>query len=191
VQSHDCHWSPVLGWRRGRHPRPGDDAYPIFGDIFAAPIISLDIVKRLRLLPQGFHSYGEDFDACYAVAMAGERIVRDSSIVVQHALSQSRPESPHDLYVVQVQAVRNVLASAMLNYGRAALWISFPLLFLKMWLHELLWRQRGLLRKCGLVPRQFFSLPVEVLRLHTSQRALRQLRQDQRARSDLAVWRLP
>lgn len=187
LQSRDCRWSRLLGWRTGDPPQLDRGSYRIFGDLFVAPIVRRDLVHSLKLFPPQFHTYGEDFDACYAVAASGCRVARECGITLVHAKSSSRPAEPAIRYRYEVQGVRNVLTSVLLNYSRHTILWAAPALFGKMLLHQLLWRWRRELFACPALLLTWLKLPFAVAKLTLELQEVRRARLAARRLSDRAV----
>lgn len=188
MQSRDCHWNAVLGWRSERLPlSTGGSPYRLFGDIFVGPLMSRAVCERIGAFPPQFHTYGEDFDACYAAAMMRIDVMRIPSLVLRHAKSSSKPKDKISRFDFDRQAVRNVLASALTNYRPSGFWAVF-LLGLKLMGHELVWRRR--------IPSQasawwsWATIPRDAVRLSRDLGNLRSHRNKNRTRSDAEIWAL-
>jgi GT2 family glycosyltransferase len=190
MQSRDCYWHPILGWRVGPEPSPKVPNRRIFGDIFVAPLIARQEAIRLGLFPPQFHTYGEDFDASYALAAAGLVVRRCAGLVVHHRKSSSKPAALDERYRFEVQGVRNVLASAVINQRTInSVWTTLPL-FLKYWMVDLFWKRRKVLYANPRLLRLWASLPVSSMLLARDLRDLRARRKKWRASGDARVWTL-
>lgn len=154
IQSRDCTWNLLLGWRT--NPYSGLDV--IFGDKFVSPILSRKLAVDLELFPPFFHTYGEDFDASYALAKAGVPANRAKNVRIGHQLSSSRPVDVKVRTLFRIRGAANYLTSALINYSRPSLLIAFPALLLKIWIFDLLVRGRNdILAARGL--REWLSVP--------------------------------
>lgn len=190
IQSRDCYWDPVLAWRTGPYPRTDVARYPIFGDLFVAPLMSRQLAMDLMLLPPLFHTYGEDFDACYALAAAGVCVSRYSDLALVHRKSSSKPSDSQEAFRLEVQGVRNLLVAVLINYEFCnALW-AFPFLFCKLWIHQLIWRRPRVLLKRPSAWVCWMRLPLDVLILRRRLSDVRSTRLARRALPDRCVWRL-
>ena len=189
IQSRDAHWNKVLTWRIGEVAKASGGAYPIFGDLFVGPLLRRKIVDALQILPATFHSYGEDFDACYCFALAAARCIREPAIKLTHQMSMSRPTELEERYRFTVQGARNLVVSVLLNYQwRTILWAGLPV-FVKAWCYDLGWRQRAswkLLGSKGL--RCWMGFPQQVLLHYDANRGIRTCRQSARVMSDSGLF---
>jgi len=186
IQSRDSTWSPVLGWRAGKVAQL--EHAPIFGDIFVAPILNRFLVHDLKLRPSALQTDGEDLDACYALAMCGYPVVRAPSIVLFHRKSSSKPRDPLVRYIFDCQGVRNILASAMINYSASSFW-AIPLLAGKLMIRELIMRQPRQVVISPRALRELMRVPRGSISLFRSLATTRSTRQRARKTSDYRVWR--
>lgn len=188
IQSRDCSWHPALGWHTGELARADSDAYTIYGDLFVAPIIERQAALDLHLFPVRFHTYGEDFDACYALAASGHESVRFPQLSLTHRMSSSKPRDPDRQFKFHAMGVRNALVSVAVNYEWTSRVWAFPILFFKLWLHELLWRQRAQWKQRPIALRHWVTIPYQTLRLYLALSWLRRHRARHRVKSDASVW---
>ncbi|WP_419773267.1 glycosyltransferase [Gordonia alkanivorans] len=184
VQSRDCFWNPVLGWRTSSGvPQVDAASYSLFGDIFVAPLFPRALIVDLSLLPAMFHTYGEDIDACYAVAASGRRVVRAPSIRLEHRKSSSKPKESLTSYQFECRGIRNIATSCILNYEYKSYW-AIPLVVAKMMLTEGLWRRRNLLIRCPQAWVSWAKIPPQAVLLALRLRRVRAVRKSARRISD-------
>ncbi len=173
TQSRDCSWGPLRGWITGPSPdMHGPRMYPILGDIFAAPLVAKSVAIDVGLFPDGFHTYGEDLDGSYAIALSGGKAVRDIDWSMTHRKSSSKPAATSVRYRFESQGWRNLVVSTFLNYEFKNFWGIIPM-FVRAWIYELLWKRRGQFLRSPEVLRTWIVFPLEVMRLAVRLRPLR------------------
>lgn len=172
IQSKQCHWNKWIGWRTSDF----NPATSFLGDKFVCPIISRDLVLRLHLFPTEFHSYGEDFDASFALQKSGVTATRSRAVRISHQLSSSRPVDALVAQEFKIRGGRNYIASALINYSRRSRNCNFPILFLKIWIVDLLVKSPLTMSSA----RTFFMwlrLPLDVFNFRGQIRRLRAIRE--------------
>lgn len=188
VQSNDCYWHPVLGWRVRTVSTPiSGGTYQIFGDIFVAPLVPLRIVEALELFPPQFHTYGEDIDACYAAAASNTPVMREPGIRLTHRKSSSKPREPAEMIRFECQAARNVIASALVNY-QMRYFLAIPLLAVKLLARDIWWRRRTELLSCPRAWAYVVSCPFAAVSLAKRLRHTRRRRRAFRSKSDWSIF---
>jgi GT2 family glycosyltransferase len=115
-QSRYHHWQPIKLWQESNDYPKRD-----MGDLFVAPLIPISAVNTLTLFPDFFHTYSEDFDACFAIAMSGSWICREIGAELKHHLSSSRPTEISAANEMKIQGLRNLMISVLLNYSKRSL----------------------------------------------------------------------
>ena len=115
-QSRCHHWQPIKLWQE-TYGHPKRD----LGDLFVAPLIPISVIKTLTLFPDFFHTYSEDFDACFAIAMSGGSICRELGADFKHHLSSSRPTKISSANEMKIRGLRNLMISVLLNYSKRSL----------------------------------------------------------------------
>ena len=115
-QSRYYHWQPIKLWQES-YSLPKRD----LGDLFVAPLLPISVVQSLILFPDFFHTYSEDFDACFAIAMSGGTVCRDIQSVFRHHLSASRPTEISSSNEMKIRGLRNLMISVLLNYSNISL----------------------------------------------------------------------
>ncbi|WP_083444479.1 glycosyltransferase [Gordonia jacobaea] len=186
VQSRDCWWSGLRGWRMPRPRADEVDRYPIFGDLFVAPVIRSSLFEELGILPPLFHTYGEDIDACYALAARGLKVLRDPHIVLKHRKSSSKPVDDRQRFKFETRGAANLIASIILNYQVSSFVLAIPVAA-KVLLYDMLLKRRRSFRHAW-AWRFWFNIPVRASIVAWQLRDVRKLRQTHRALSDVATW---
>ena len=179
TQSKDCRWNLFLGWRT----HPYEERTPLFGDKFVAPILDRTLAQDLHLFPAKFHTYGEDFDACYAIVKSGVMPRRIMHLSIEHQLSSSRPSDPFMSYRFSLQGASNYLSSVRINYSKFSSVLCIPCLFLKIWFVDLLVKN-SFFRWKKHYWREWASWPLSSARRHNEVAWLRRVRRENWSISD-------